>query len=206
MPNLLDRIKGIRKDAEIARHKALATEREEFMQIAIRDFLDKPKDEDAERLLAVMESLGLSDTDYDQVVSGIGRVCTTVGSREYHAHFMKAYEKAYENAQREMITMQCMADRFQREVNDLRRVAGQSGDITKAYREVKEQFPTLFDDDGSPDPQLRPLIEREVDRRKAMAVDHDNQANQTMAELIRSKCRTLKIAPPEDFKQGTEGS
>ncbi|QDV41421.1 hypothetical protein Enr13x_12600 [Stieleria neptunia] len=193
MTSLLARIRGIREDDAKAVYEDLQPERDEFFQIALRDYLGKSKDDDADDLLRCMEFLELGDEDYQDLVRGIGQAISALSQQQFHDEQTKGSDVRFVETQRQMFTAKAQADRCQKKLRELQALAARGSGIIKQVNEITKEQPLIFDDAGKPHKSLKSVIDASVKQLREAAKEHEAKADAAMEDWITARLRTAGI-------------
>lgn len=157
---LLEAVRQIRtRDQELV-EESLAKERSELIQLAMRDYLGKPKEDDPERLLQILELLELKDDDYLRILNGCQKLTAAAGRKaNCDALSVNAYAEQLK-AQGDMYRMEAEKRKAKSRMVHWRGVRGQASNAATSLRQISEEVPELFDEDGNPRAELKPEITR----------------------------------------------
>lgn len=180
MTSVIQRVTEIRKQNQQATSDALAADRKEYHEIAVREYLGKATDADADRLAKLMQTLGLDEANFAATTTAIQTACYAVAQAQ---HATKAADGACEReqaARRESLILTKLSTLAGRTANiEGRRYA----ELQSAQANVKattEKQPELFND-GELNKSLAGTVGTIL---KQIESDHKQAESNTEAKMV----------------------
>ena len=169
MSNLLTKIQSIRSEDEKLFAESIESAQSEIYDIAIRDYFDSPEDGDAEVLIELLQTLQISEADYQRMVEAVGLVCNAAAEMNIADKKSKTQSADSIEAQRNMIIADQESKRWQRRVNDLQTLRSHRSSILANLQTLRDEFPEFFDEDG----KARQSLEKEIGRCEKEKLEYE---------------------------------
>lgn len=184
MTALLSNVQKLQKKSAEIIEKTSQMMREEVVVIAVREYLGSTTEDDVESLSAYLVSIPMSEKEYLDMVSTIGRVVTAQASHERDQENGSERSEAAQHAQAKFYEATHVANFWSRRWHHLKE--NSSHEVSKSIREAKAKTPLLFDDSGEPVEHLRALI----DGHKQRKVEDEKQWDEQNAARLQDDVDT----------------
>ncbi len=169
MGNLLDRIRASKQAAaeaaETERREAIERDSQEIEKIAIRDLLGKATKKDVERLDVLMKSLDYTEDDYEVIAETLKSVAVLVAKERVYQEAMHSLAERAETALEQRRLLETLSRRLFEPVGAVAWMSDQLTRIKTGIANVRNKVAFIFDEDGSPNKAIKPLIEKELERQ-----------------------------------------
>lgn len=185
MTTLLDKIRGIKEEAETKLRQSKEDDHNEYLQIATRELLGKTKKGDAERLASLMESLGRDESEYTDLLDSLNRLCRMLGVQEFHDQNAGELEEQG----KQLAERAAAADALRLElVHAGAKLASLTREADRASAGIinaKKRVAFIFDGEGTPSAAIRPLIQAEFDRQVKQCKEATEAAGNALAAAAK---------------------